>query len=355
MTDNQQITAIRRRVGLDTRAATAGDASGTVYEPGRPGYVRVTYPASAGRTFPTVVRLRINIDLKPGTPVVVGYDRNLQPAIVDIDFTGMEAGTWNPYTGGTVNPDINPVDLNLSPILLSTAFGAAQPLYVTLFPFMYIRHRTIHLFTGVSGGINLTSYIPGTSNYWLLAGIFLKTDDTHEIAVSTAQDRNDPLDETDIQECITASSSGAVPICMWILRNGQTAIADTDKFWDARQWINISEDASATVTTADATVTTIASITIAELQMATITATMNGRKSDYSAAIGGTLNAVVRRATGGNVTLVGSVTTDIHEDSPGTPTFTLDIDTGTQTARFRVTGIAAESWVWTVNYKVAFS
>lgn len=237
---------VRRVLNLDTRRAVLGDANGVVYEPGRVGYVRVTYPASdnnsTGRTFPTVVRLRVNIDTSDvGKPVIVGYDREGLPAVIDVDFTGSETSGRNPIGDVTTTNPLtnNTVDLNYSPILRSQPFGTGAPLYVSVLPFYYIRHRTIHAFSGVDGGIDLSGSRPGTANQWLLAGIFLKSDDTTEVTVSTAQDLAEPLDETDIQECITGSSSGAIPVCMWILRNGQTSIADTDKFFDARQWINV--------------------------------------------------------------------------------------------------------------------
>lgn len=337
-----------RATGRNTRAATIGDSAGVIYEPGRPGYVRVTYPASSGRTYPTVVRLRIGIRLDAGTPVIVGLDRNNQPAVIDIDFDGMESGDWNPYTAATTNQVVQTTDLNTSPILLSTAFGASQPLYVTLFPFRYIRNGTLHNFTGISGGIDSSSYIPLTVGQACVVGLFLTPSDTHEIQVSTAT--YDPVGDVDIQECITKATDGSIPSSFYKLVYGQTLISDTDKLWDARQWINVPDDDYATVQTTDNTQTTLTSISVAEASLLTITGTFSGYKSDYSAAISGTFVAGIRRATGGNATLVG-VSVVSNEDSGGTPAFTVDADTGTQTARLRVTGISAETWNWTAKYR----
>lgn len=337
-----------RATGRTSRSATIGDADGVVYEPGRPGYVRVTYPASSGRTYPTVVRLRVGIKLDPGTPVIVGLDRNNQPAVIDIDFDGMERADWNPYTGATTNKEVSNTDLNTSPILLSTAFGAANPLYVTVFPFRYIKNGILHNFAGVEGGIDLSSYIPGSGGQQCVVGIFLTPSDTHEIQVST--DTDNPVGDTDIQECITQATVGSIPVAYWKLRYGQTLITDTDKLDDGRQWINIPEYDSAAIQTTDDTQTTLASITVSEASLLTITGTFSGVKSDYGAAISGTFVAGVRRATAGNATLVG-VTVTSNEDSSGTPAFTVDADTGTQSAKLLVTGIAAETWDWQVNYK----
>ena len=247
---------VRRVLNLDTRRAVLGDANGVVYEPGRVGYVRVTYPASdnnsTGRTFPTVVRLRVNIDTSDvGKPVIVGYDREGLPAVIDVDFTGSETSGRNPIGDVTTSNPLtnNTVDLNYSPILRSQPFGPGAPLYVSVLPFYYVKDGTFHTFNGVDGGIDMSAYLPGVANQWQLAGLFLKTDDTVEVVTSTDQDFSEPLDETDIQECITASSSNSIPIAMWIVRYGQTSIADTDKFFDARQWINVPSTSSGGSTT----------------------------------------------------------------------------------------------------------
>lgn len=142
------------------------------------------------------------------------------------------------------------------------------------------------------------------------------------------------------------------------LYEGQTEITEDDIYRSADPRAAFGKQGvsfTASIQTTNNTQTTIASILVDELQSVTITATITGAIDDYSAAIGGTLAAVVRRASGGSVTLVGSVTTDIHEDSAGSPTFTLDVDTGTETARIRVTGISAENWNWAVKYQKTVS
>lgn len=347
--DIQTRNTFRRKLGLDTRSATAGDSAGVVYEPGRSGYCRVRYPSADGFGFPTVVRLKINIDLKPGTPVIVGYDRDGQAAVVDVDFDGMEAGNYNPLVTTTINPTTNGVDLNLSPILISTPFGAAKPLYVTLFPFKYIRNGTIHTFTGASGGIDLSSFVPGSADQHCVVGIFVTPSDASETKASAAQSTGDPLTDDDFQECITASTDGGFPVAFWRLRTSQTLISDTDKYWDARQWINVPENDFATVQTTDATQTTIASVSVAESSLLTITGTFSGVRSTYAAAISGTFVAGIRRASGGSATLVG-VTVTSNTDGV-TPSFTVDADVGTNTARLRVTGIGSQTWNWSANYK----
>jgi len=105
------------------------------------------------------------------------------------------------------------------------------------------------------------------------------------------------------------------------------------------------------VQTTDATVTTIASVSVAEDQALVVDGIIVGVQDDHSEAVGGRFMAVFRRATAGNVTLVGSVDSSVQEDSGGAPTFTLDADTSSQTARIRITGVAATNINWVVTYR----
>jgi hypothetical protein len=107
----------------------------------------------------------------------------------------------------------------------------------------------------------------------------------------------------------------------------------------------------AAVATANNTATLIAAIPVAELSAVVVTGEVVGAKTDYSAALGATFTAVARRASGGNVTLVASVTPSVVEDSAGSPTVAVTANTGTQTIDIKVTGITAEDWSWRVNYR----
>ena len=61
---------------------------------------------------------------------------------------------------------------------------------------------------------------------------------------------------------------------------------------------------------------------------------------------------VFRRATAGDVTLVGSLQGTVQEDSGGAPTFALTVDTGTQSVDVDVTGVAAQIWNWTITLEL---
>ena len=148
-----------------------------------------------------------------------------------------------------------------------------------------------------------------------------------------------------------AITVGEIPVGAVVLYEGQTTIDGSEVWADFHYHFGAAEG-KATVQTTDATVTTIASVAVAEDEAVTVTAAISGAIADYSAAIGGEVMIVARRAAAGNVTAVGSVTADVQEDSGSSPTFTADVDTGTQTVRIRVTGVAAETWNWRVSYQV---
>ena len=149
-------------------------------------------------------------------------------------------------------------------------------------------------------------------------------------------------------------TAGYIPLGGVVLQNGQTAITGAEVWGDLRYHFAQagSRIYAASVQTTNATATTLASVAVAEDEAVTVVATISGAIADYSAAIGGTVTAVARRVAAGNVTQVGSVTTDVQEDSGGSPTFTADVDTTTQTVRIRVTGVASETWNWRAKYEV---
>jgi hypothetical protein len=102
---------------------------------------------------------------------------------------------------------------------------------------VYIVDRTAHSF--LSTKVDLTSSVPTAGNQCLV-GLFLKDDDTIEVVASTAQTMDDPLDLTDIQECITGSSQNSTPVWAWQLQDAQTTITDKTVNFGLRDVISIT-------------------------------------------------------------------------------------------------------------------
>jgi len=128
------------------------------------------------------------------------------------------------------------------------------------------------------------------------------------------------------------------------------AEADLYRAYDPRQLFQPTTQRWAAISTSNATVTAALSIAVAEDSAITITGTVIGTKSDYSASFGGTFTATVRRSTGNDVALVGTPTiTTTHDSGAGTPAISIAEDTGTQSLIIYVQGIAAEGWVWRIS------
>lgn len=96
-------------------------------------------------------------------------------------------------------------------------------------------------------------------------------------------------------------------------------------------------------------VPTGAYVSVSEGQVVLVKLKGVGRIANLSAAIGVELWGVFRRASGGNVTLVGSLQGTAQEDSGGTPAITLVADTVNQRVNAQVTGITAETWNFQVD------
>ena len=115
--------------------------------------------------------------------------------------------------------------------------------------------------------------------------------------------------------------------------------------------------AQAYVQTTDATVTTIVSIPLAQKQMITVQATINGFKSTYDHAAAGTISSSAFRPNGGNITVVGQHQINFASDPTATATVTIvdAVNVGTQSLELHVTGAAGETWNWVVTYSYSYT
>ncbi|GDX24555.1 hypothetical protein LBMAG10_12200 [Actinomycetes bacterium] len=100
--------------------------------------------------------------------------------------------------------------------------------------------------------------------------------------------------------------------------------------------------------TTNNTIQTLASVVVNQLESITLSGTITAAQSDHSNMIGGNFLICARRASGGNVTLVGTVTVTVKSSSAAT--FTCDVDTVSQSVRIRITGVAAVTYNWVCTY-----
>lgn len=108
------------------------------------------------------------------------------------------------------------------------------------------------------------------------------------------------------------------------------------------------------VQTTDATETVLASIPLADSEMVTVSATINGFKSTFNHAAAGTISSSAFRPAGGNITTVGQHQVNFAADVGATAgiNFLDYINVAGQTLEIHVIGAAAETWNWvtTLSY-----
>lgn len=354
---------VRKMLNLDPDSGIlgiqTGASAGQIHVPYKSGYVWVCERQASGYSAPKAIRRHpnANIRMKPGIGVLMGYDEKGERCVLSEDFDAVAQSGETPAGSNPLDPALQFKTQDQLVTGLCTPDNPDTTLYCVVNGLIFYRNRTAYRW-GNATKVNLTSFVPGTSNYHCLACVFVLADGSAtEVKASTAQSQLAPLDITDENECLAAATPGSTPIWFWRLYNGQTAVKASDTWRDGRGVINVGlgegDTLAAILTTSNNTITTITSISVSELQAYTISGSFIATKSDYTASLTGTFRYGFRRATGGNVTQIAAATVSADDDSAGTPALSLDVDTATQTARIRATGITAETWSWRVQYTMA--
>lgn len=107
--------------------------------------------------------------------------------------------------------------------------------------------------------------------------------------------------------------------------------------------LDVGGGTDTTVTTTDATPTTLYSFPVSNNQSITMYADMIASKADYSASIGGNIEATARRA-GGSLIMVGAPVVNLNTDSGGSPDFNIVVSGNNFI--LQVTGEAATTYNW---------
>lgn len=102
--------------------------------------------------------------------------------------------------------------------------------------------------------------------------------------------------------------------------------------------------------TSDDSTQLLASVVLNTNESITLMGNVVGAQSDHSNAAGGDFTITARRSSG-DITLIGSPIVNVLSSSAAT--FTVDVDTNTQSARVLVSGVAATvyNWVATLQYQ----
>lgn len=237
MNDTIITTRIQRKLGLSRTQGLLGRSSdGKIYAPNGKYYVRAR--TSTNEYLDTEAYLGgINLQMKPGNPLVLELDENDDYWIVRADVRAQIAAGYNTYQDNALDPSHEVVRQDA--ILTGYSHQTKTPstrIYVK--GWIFFVDGTGYYFPG--GTINLSSSIPaaGLHRYVL---IVVKQDLTLAAFASTSQSVNDPLDFTDVNEAWAlayANAKSNAPMWIWRLADGQTTITDTDRKIDVRQIIN---------------------------------------------------------------------------------------------------------------------
>ncbi len=111
-------------------------------------------------------------------------------------------------------------------------------------------------------------------------------------------------------------------------------------------WQAVASSSSATVTTTDATPTTLVSVALTNGTSLTLSGTICARNSAFTDATGGSFNATAVTTSGGVSTLVPAP--DVVTNQTSTATFNVIVTANNLIVQ--VTGIAATTYVWKASY-----
>ena len=237
-----------RSTGQVVFRAVVGDENGRIYAtPGDPSVLWVRRQQADG-TLGVAISLPNESVLKPdnGLPVRLGYNPDGDLVIVGAIREAALAAGYNYAANNPADPAGQAWNgknswVEALSIPVSTAgVGGSDSTLVGVKSWIYISGGTVQHFPG--GTIDLASSVPAAGN-WRLALVYLNQSNALAVATSTAQTADlDPLDLTDVQECLDATSKMAAPLAIWKLTAGQTNITNEDLFLDMRQFIGASID-----------------------------------------------------------------------------------------------------------------
>lgn len=355
MVSKIDIQNARKQLGLDKKDAVLGTGLPPYQPRTSDGLYWIREREASGFRDPIKLPLAAGMSMKvaDGVPCQIGYDDSRNQVIYPAGGNALKTAGINPLVTNPLDPIIQkPIVSTDFPPFLSKRHGdtVAEPFtVVVIVPPVVLDTEVIQ--PNAQANIDISGEVPSTGLH-CFTSIFWKRDNTLVARSSTPTNILDPLTIADLSETIRDAPKGSVPVSAWTLTGDDTALsAEPQKMLDLRQFVNLPP-AGGEVTTTDATATVIGTVSVAESKVYTVSGRIAGAKDDYTAACGGTFSATVRRAPAGNVTLVGSAVVSVQEDSGGSPTFTVTVNTTDQTIEIKVTGIVAESWLWKAEWSV---
>ncbi|NJL54149.1 hypothetical protein HC928_02535 [bacterium] len=152
------------------------------------------------------------------------------------------------------------------------------------------------------------------------------------------------FDRWDSGGAVNVQASGTTTLRSFFIKDDAIHLSGTKAGFFGSDWIT----SQSVLQTPSNTTTTLASVVVNEGESILLKANVVGSTATHGASVGGDVFIVARRASAGNVTIVGAAVPRVETSSAAT--FTADVDTGTQTVRIRVTGVAATVYNWICTY-----
>lgn len=348
-----------QKLQLVDQQAIVGDELGNVFDPYRSNthvLVRTVYNNGYGPAFPVLGPVGSSTQLTPGASVVLTYNPVLRQLQIKSPDVNASAVSGNPVLSVNLpQPDSGGFVGQQSIITALVTPQATPDLTVVVKSWEIVAGGVYTAFNG-SGTLDLSSFVPSAGNKRYVV-VFIQDDYSTLVAkASTARSIDDiALGDSDIQECVTAAPINAVALAAIRLIGNQSAITNADIVHDLRQLINSDPgEYTASVSTTDATVTTLFSLTIPASTTVAIHGYVFARRTGGS---GGTAEdgayyerAVAIKNVAGTATLIGSVASiATMEDQAG---WDCTFDVTSATVRCRITGAANNNVNWKGRFKV---
>lgn len=173
-----------------------------------------------------------------GSPVILGYVFGGELAILGQNHKSLEQIGINPAVLNTGDPSVQATPSTTILPLLAHAVGtlATPSTKIGIKSFRYYdTENQVGWYQGsVATQVDLASSIPSAGEQRYAVVFFNTTDQTFTVTTSTSQVLAIPLDDTDKQECFDGMPPYSIPVCMWRLADGQTAVTQADFVEDLR-------------------------------------------------------------------------------------------------------------------------
>lgn len=239
---NSQVRTIRRKLGNVPDLIVFGDEIGNLYFQDNPalGLVwvrRMQANGTYGKSF--LVRGPTKpIKMIPGYPVVLGIDSDNVQRVMDVDFASVQSLGANPLQSAAVDPNTNNnTFVNQQYITTMFAQIVDGTLKVGVRGWLVLDAGTWYK---VEGQVDFTGSVPSAGNHCVAVISVLNDYSALEVQYSTAKDMQIPLDLSDLQEAWTATTSTNYPNSAWAIGDGQTELAEANRWADLKQMINIA-------------------------------------------------------------------------------------------------------------------